>query len=402
MSTADKTSHLDHTVQYDLVRAGDQPARGVDWLWPERIPLGKVTLLVGDPGLGKSLIALDVASRVSRGAHWPDQGSGFGVQNPNLNPEPRTLNPPGSVLILSAEDDLADTIRPRLDACGADCDHVFLLPSVADLRHDFGQLRDSIDRMSDCRLIVVDPLNAYVGPNDTHFQVVVRRVLAPLARLALQRRIAVLAVAHLRKSHGPPIYRTAGSMGFVSAARAVWVVGRDPTDAGRKLLLPLKTNLTAAASGLAYRIESQPPLGVPAIVWEESPVTTSADEALAAQPRPQPPSPDRTAARAWLCEALTAGPRPAKELIDEGQRRGFLRRTLQRAFHELEGHTTKRGLVHGWWWALGPDIETAEGPKSRDIFEDVTAVPPDGLAFSPAESMAFLDRILRRRDNDAK
>lgn len=119
--------------------ATDYPAEEVEWLWPGKIPIGKVTLLIGDPGLGKSLIALDAAARVTRGKPFPKGFASSATKNPtkhapppnHLNPEPRTLNPPpnsgsrqstlnsrlpGSVLILSAEDQIADTIRPRLDA----------------------------------------------------------------------------------------------------------------------------------------------------------------------------------------------------------------------------------------------------------------------------------------------
>jgi hypothetical protein len=398
---------LDFIVQYDLLRAADHPARRVAWLWPGRIPLGKVTLLIGDPGLGKSLIALDVAARISRAAPWPEervesQATRVESQNSAAGSPLSTLPSPlpASTLILSAEDDLADTIRPRLDACGADSGRVYLLPSVADLRHDFKAVRESVERMPDCRLIVVDPLNAYVGPTDTHFQTVVRRVLAPLTQLAREKEIAILAVAHLRKSSGAAIYRAAGSIGFVSAARAVWIVARDPNDAGRNLLLPLKSNLTSAACGLAFRILPRPPLDMPAIEWDPAPITTPADELLAPQTRPRPPSPDREAARAWLQEALAAGPRPARDVIAEGESRGFPVRMLRRAFQDVEGHTKKRGLIHGWWWALGPGFETAKGQKLDDLFEGDRKPPLGRVDSSLAGSMAILDRLRRERDED--
>src|SRR3972149_994548 len=181
----------------DLRAVGAYPRRPVEWLWPGKIPIGKVTLLVGDPGLGKSLVALDVAARVTTGASWPDdkQGARSGEQGENpptsLPPASHSVLPaPGSVLLLTTDDDVADTIRPRLEAHGANPGRVFFLPALADLRHDFWQLAAALNRLPDCRLIVVDPVNAYVGPSDSHFHTIVRKVLAPLAALAAKRRIA--------------------------------------------------------------------------------------------------------------------------------------------------------------------------------------------------------------------
>ncbi len=266
-----------------------------------------------------------------------------------LPPTPPSPPPdPASTILLSASDVLADMIRPRLDAAGADPRCVFVIPSIADLRDDFMQLRAAVTRAPNCRLIIIDPINAYVGPGDAHFQTVVRKVLAPLARLAAEKRIAVLAIAHLRKNEGDAIYRAAGSMGFVAAARAVWSVSRDPENPSRHLLLPVKNNVGPDPCGLAYTIQQTGPLAAPAILWDATPLA-----AKAVRKRSAPPSAERVEAREWLRLALANGPRPAADLIEDGQQHGFLRRTLQRAFHELDGHTAKRGLHQGWWWSLG-------------------------------------------------
>ena len=288
-----------------MLCAADYPAEGVEWLWPGRIPIGKVTLLVGDPGNGKSLVALDVAARVSRGAPWPD-----------LPPSPLPLppSPPGSVLILSIEDDLRDTIRPRLDAAGADPRRIYILPSIVDLRHDIEQLRMALSTAPDCRLIIIDSINAYVGPGDSHFHTIVRRVFRPLAELAAEKQLAVLAVSHLRKSEGAAIQRAAGSMGFVAAARAVWTVCRDRSQAGRYLLLPLKNNFVAETSGLAFRIEvpATQTCPAPAIAWQADSVTTSTEDALNQENKPRRDEDSELhLAAAWLTEELADRPMPA-------------------------------------------------------------------------------------------
>ena len=370
----------------ELVCAADFPAQPVQWLWHQRIPIGKVTLLAGDPGLGKSLLALDIAARVTRGLPFAD--SAKSVEQGALSHSTANSVPPVpcSVLVLSASDDFADTIRPRLDAAGADPARIFSLPSITDLRHDFKELQSAVDQIPDCRLIIVDPVNAFVGPGDSHYHTVVRRVLMPLTRLAAEKRIAILAVTQFRKNDGATIHRAAGSTGFVATARSLWTVCRDPRDANRNLFLPLKQNLTHAARGLAYRIVEEPDLRAPHVQWEPDTSVPTTEEAFQRPRPPKPPAPERSAARAWLQQILAAGPRPAQRILEEGEQFGFLERTLQRAFQELGGSTAKRGLLAGWWWSLEKEIPAAtvgkaaesaiSGPgtptKTPDVFEGVT------------------------------
>jgi hypothetical protein len=163
-----------------LTCLADVQPRPVSWLWPGRIPLGRITLLVGRPGEGKSFLTIDVAARVTTGTPWPDG----------------TDCPQGSVILISAEDDPADTIRPRLDAHYADVRRVHLLSAVRRVDDDGEYERlisladvDAIEaalvRLPDCRLIVVDPIGSFLGGRtDAHRDNEVRSVLAPIAVLA--------------------------------------------------------------------------------------------------------------------------------------------------------------------------------------------------------------------------
>ncbi len=237
-------------------------------------------MLAGDPGLGKSLVTLDIAARVSRGAPWPDA---------RHDPQPV-----GGVVLLSGEDDVADTIRPRLDAHNADVSRVIALQGISgsdtagdykrpvDLARDLDHLRSAIKEVHNCRLLIVDPISAYMGKSDSHVNAEVRAVLAPFAELAAEMHIAILCVSHLRKGEGQALHRTMGSLAFVAAARAAWVVCKDNSDPERRLLLSVKNNLAAdVGSGLAYRIESHGPSGAPVVCWSAEPVNISADEAMA-------------------------------------------------------------------------------------------------------------------------
>ena len=319
------------------------------WLWPGRIPLGKLTLLAGDPGLGKSLVTLDIASRVSRGKPWPDC--------------PLLGQPVGEVVLFSAEDDLADTIAPRLDKAGADDWKVIAVEGVrvggkADpvyfsLEHHLPQLEQALADAPEVRLIVIDPISAYCGGTDSHNNAEVRALLAPLADLAGRHRAAVLAVTHLSKSGGPKaVYRAMGSLAFAAASRAVWAIVKDPDDPLRRLFLPAKLNLGEEPAGLAYRVVDG------RVEWEPDPVEMHADDAFRAETA-GPSKPDRAAVREsaeeWLREYLSGGPRPVKDVIDAGRDHDFSERTLQRAFREIGGRSRKdkeSGFRH---WSLPED-----------------------------------------------
>ena len=185
----------------------------LEWLWPGRIPLGKLTLMCGDPGLGKSFVTLDMAARVSTGDPWPDTSL--------------LRQPAGGVVLFNAEDDLADTIAPRLDRMGADDKRIVAIEGVAvqsqqrhfSLEIDLPRLEEVLDDNPDARLVVIDPVSAYCGSVDSHKNADVRGLLAPLANLASRRRVAIVCVTHLSKSGGnKAVYRAMGSLAFAAAA----------------------------------------------------------------------------------------------------------------------------------------------------------------------------------------
>ena len=258
----------------------------VEWLWPERIAIGKNNLLCGDPGLGKSLLALCVAARVTRDDKYPD-GSRSGLG-------------PAGVVILTMEDDAEDTIVPRLLAHNADLSRIGLVSGLTDtdsdgeiirgidLAHDIASIRAAIKQVPNCRLVVVDTISDYIGgKTDTHKNRDVRSVMNPLAALANECRVANLCIAHMKKGDGRAIHATMGSIGFVGQARVAWAVTRCPVNAKRRLMTCIKNNLADDTSGLAYTIESHPFNGGPVLAWEAEPVRMSADEAIS-QLRPQP------------------------------------------------------------------------------------------------------------------
>lgn len=333
----------------------DVEPREISWLWSGRIPLGCVTLLVGSPGLGKSFLTTAMATTVTHGDPWPDS----------------TPCPQGSVLLADAEDDACFTVRPRCEAAGADLKRIHLLTGAVQ-RGDDGQdreflltladvdaIEDALKRIGDVRLVVFDPIGSFLGGGvDTHRDNEVRQVLRPLADLATRWNVAVLLVAHRRKSGtGGADESALGSRAFTGLARSVLHLTADPEDAKRRLLLAGKCNLAPPADGLAFRID-----GIPArIHWDSEPVTMTADEAVRAESdRGSAPKGKREDAADWLVDFLSNGPVPATEVFRQGAKEGHSEKTLRRAASDLDVRKRKAGMDGGWLWSRHDFNEDAQ------------------------------------------
>ena len=206
----------------------DIEAKPVCWLWPGRIARGKLTIIAGEPGLGKSQITASIAAVVTRGGRWPVEGQQC---------------EPGHVLFLSAEDDPADTLRSRLEAAGADLNRVHIVDGVTagytgdgsrtnrtfSLQADVQALGLKLAELGDVAVVVIDPITAYMGDTDSHKNADVRGLLAPLSELAARYDTAIIAISHLTKAVGAKaLMRVTGSLAFVAAARAAYLVTNDP------------------------------------------------------------------------------------------------------------------------------------------------------------------------------
>jgi putative DNA primase/helicase len=319
-------------------------AERVRWLWPRRIPFGKVTVIDGDPGLGKSTAALDIAARVSTASPLPD-GS--------------RLEYPASVLVMSAEDAIADTIRPRLEAAGADLHRIAVFRAVKErasarppeLPGDLPHLESLIEE-DDAQFVIVDPLMAFLaGSIDAHRDQDVRRALYALSTTAERTGVALLIIRHLNKAPGgSPLYRGGGSIGIIGAARAGLLVAPDPGDEKRRILASTKSNLSEKPASLAYRIVGDEEHDCARIVWEGTSDLRAED--LLNPPRET----KRDAAAEFLESALLGGPVLARELYDLAEAEGISDRTLRRAKEELGVKAFRRGeegQVGGgsWWWS---------------------------------------------------
>lgn len=365
----DRLAPLPELDEVGSYRADRIRTRSVNWGWAGYVPLGKLSMVEGDPGDGKSLLTIDLASRWSTGTTMPDGSNGAG---------------PWPVILVSAEDDMDDTIVPRLIASGARLDHVHLIThgltpdEPFDLINGVASLR-ALVMATGAKVIMLDPLAAFLGDGtDSHNDHSVRRALQPLKTLAEQTGAAVLVVRHLNKGAAgtKAIYRSSGSIGFVGAARAAFIVAQDPNDPAMRIMACTKTNLARKPPSLRYEITSTDE-GVPFVRWK-GPAELSAQMILDGPGRPESEaaeearskSKEREYAGRFLLDTLANGPLAWKEILEIGKEDGQRARTLERARADV-------GLVK----IIGP-----EGPASTkwtlpDFVEEFR--PLDQVSGSP-------------------
>ena len=332
-----------------VTRLSDVAPESAQWLWQGRIPQGTLTFLDGDPGVGKSTIALDVAARLSHGLPMPD-GSPCGT---------------ASTLVFTAEDGLAQVVRPRIDAMGGDPDRLFTMavrePDGVDrsvvIPDDLDSIRTVIVE-KDIGLMVLDPLLAYLPSYVNSWRDHdVRRTLKPLRDVAEETGAAILSIRHLTKSRrSNALYRGGGSIGFSAAARMVLLAGWDPGEPGAGVLAVVKNNLGEQAPSLSYRIEGAPNGGSRTIWDGESPHT--ADALIGAFRSPE----EGTAideAKGYLRDVLREGPQPAATIIGDAKLQGIAEKTLRRAQSALGVRAIREGFAAAgrYVWKLPDTID---------------------------------------------
>ena len=334
------------------ISLADVTPQAVNWLWDGRIASGKLTLIDGDPGLGKSVVVLDWCARWSRGARMPDGA-------------PSTAT---GVVLVPGEDDLADTIVPRLLAAGADLARIRALPTVRakDGSERMLALPDDIDIIErtvdavEATVLVVDPVMAFLSSKlSAGRDQESRQALSPLRLLAARKGIAVIAVRHLTKgSIGmSAVYRGGGSMGFIGLARGAYLVAPDPDDPDARIVAPIKSNLAALPPSLSYRLRGD---GLGSVRAEWGPQGSfTADSLLAAKDEDHEVVRE---AREMLLDILPPGEAiPASRVEDERKARNLSKYATNQAKARL-GVSVRRigGSLGMWTWCLpaptnGPD-----------------------------------------------
>lgn len=370
--------------------------RPLRWLWPGRIPRGKLTIVSGDPSLGKSFVMLDLTARVSAGRGLPGEEGEVRGQEPvvgrgrvGAERGKARSGQKGRVLLLAAEDDVGDTIRPRLAAAGADLEQVHVLEGLRDeegnrgfvaLDRDCERILELLRGQGEWALIVIDPVSAYFDGMDPNSNADVRLLLGRLADLAEETGAAVVLVSHHRKGgySGPAIHRTIGSLAFAAVARVVWNVVHDPTDPERRLLVPVKMNLGRRPMGMAFRIvtreaesgggrvEGRSAESVGVVEWEPWPVDVGVDD-VGENAFAETDQRDRVEmAQRWLRRQLMNGRRPSGELKRRAREAGITKRALWEAKRVMRVSAVKQGDPARWYWLL-PEETAASGIEPEDL-----------------------------------
>lgn len=356
------------TMPADMI----EPKR-IEWLWPYKIPLNKFSILAGNPDQGKSLVSLYIAAQVSRGEPM------FGET---------TKMERSDVLIMAAEDEADDTIRPRLEAANAVLSRIHILQSITcrdgkgktiadrevQLDTDLQAVETMLKGNPQIKLVIIDPISSFLGRANMNREQEVRSVLTPLKNLAAQCHVAIIAVMHLNKNgDASAIHRIGGAVAFTGVARAVWLFMEDPEDKSRRLMLRVKNNIAKAGGGLAYRTSTKPimidglPEFQPYVEWLGGTEQSASDVLISGAPVGRPA--DKTDdAKGWLADFLKDGEQLATDVEKFGKRAGHAMRTLNRAKVELK--VTSDKIDGRWCWVL-PGIEP--GKRTVNLEPDIGA-----------------------------
>jgi len=322
-----------------LVCIAEVEPETVSWLWLPYIPLGKLTLLEGDPGIGKSWVSLAIATAVSLGTGLPGTEA-IGS---------------ASVVLASAEDGLGDTIRPRLDAMGADVRNVHAIKGALDFGNGGLVILEGYIEQVNPALVIIDPLVAYIGAGvDIHRANETRAVMAKLAEIAEKHGCAILAVRHLTKGGTlKPIYRGLGSIDFAAACRSVLMAGCDPENEQKRGIVQIKSNLAPKGQAIGFELRDG------GFYWTGESDLTAA-RILAVEDSGEGKS-ARGEAADFLRDELRDGPVEAAQVWRDAREAGLSEITVKRTKAMLgiitrrQGETGKRGGGK-FTWEL-PDLE---------------------------------------------
>lgn len=335
----------------------------VSWLWPGRIPLAKVTMLAGDPGLGKSFLTTWLAARTTRADDFPDCTA--------------RLRGPADVVFLSAEDDPRDTILPRCLAHGADPARIHVVEGIRaggnrkeltrglSLDRDIEALEALLESLPRPRLVVIDPISAYLGDVDGNSNTAVRGVLRDLSELARRYGPAIVCITHLNKGGAgqKAIYRAMGSLAFIAAARVAYYVRKHPEDEMLRCVALAKANLPVRDETMLFRLRDG------GVAWESMNAGVSADQLDRAEESGDVSA--STDAREFLSALLRDGPVEARRVLESGASAGLSESTLRRVKQAMGVVSTQSG--DRWSWSLAQGARPQAVRLSTDTRDSLTA-----------------------------
>ena len=316
-----------------LTLYSDVRATHVRWLWNPFIAIGKITLLQGDPGDGKSTMMMKLIAEISTGGATPD-GQAFGR--------------PQRVIYQCSEDGVSDTIKPRLESCGADCRNIAFINEeiYSGLTLDDERIRDAIISFRP-RLVVIDPIQAYLG-SDSDLQIAgrARKLMQRLSLWASTYDCAIVLVGHLNKKEGSKgLYRSLGSIDVVAAARSVLQVDRDSDDSAVRTVRQIKNSLGPSDKEIRFEIRSET-----GFRWLECKSSTVLDDAIEGPPEF---SKKRDKAAYLIKTILEQGDVAANDMYVKLESEGISHRTAEDVRKEMGIRCYRR--LKQWFWSIQPE-----------------------------------------------
>ena len=309
----------------------------IDWLLYPFIPFGKVTIVQGDPGEGKTTMVLQIIAKLTKGEAVLPSGS----DEPALEEKTMDLEPV-NVIYQTAEDGLGDTIKPRLLSAGADCSRVMVIDDNDQaLTMMDARLEEAIIKTK-ARLVVLDPIQGFLGAAvDMHRANEIRPLMKRVAVLAEKYHCAIILIGHMNKnSNGKSSYRGLGSIDFQAAARSVLIVGRIKDEPEIRVVCHVKSSLAPEGKSIAFRLDKDT-----GFEWIGE-YDISADDLLSGDNRGQ----KIHVAKEFLQEFLVSGSVAQTKVAEEAEVRGIKKKTLWNAKKELEIDSVKIG--NQWFWML--------------------------------------------------
>ena len=313
-----------------LIRLADVETQEVSWLWYPYLPKGKVSMIQGDPGEGKTMLALSLIARLTTGAPLPEQAEGC---------------PPLTVIYQTAEDGLADTIKPRLEKAGADCSRVVVIDESAGCLSLSDERIEQAIVKTGAQLFVLDPLQAYLGAHvDMHRANEVRPAFRGLANAAERTHCAIVAIGHMNKMQGAKgMYRGLGSIDIAAICRSILYVGRSKDDEEKRYMAHLKSSLAPVGQSIVFTAgDTLRFIGTSPITAEKLLNGGGFGGEFAAT--------KTECAVEALLRLLGGGEIPCSEVYEYCEELGISGRTVDKAKRELGVKSVKRGSR--WYWSL--------------------------------------------------
>lgn len=357
----------------DLTRASAIAIEPIEWLWEGWLAAGKMHLLGGAPGTGKTTISMGLAAIVTNGGRWPDGSRSVA----------------GNVVIWSGEDDPADTLIPRLALSGADRDRVYFISGTKqgearrsfDPAQDMELLRHRLAGIGGVRLLIVDPIVSAIA-GDSHKNAEVRRGLQPLVDLAASMRCALLGITHFSKGTGgrDPVERLTGSLAFAALARVVLIAAKhqEEREDGRvvRLFCRAKSNIGPDDGGFEYdlreaELNDHPGIFASSVQWGR-PVDGAARELLAAAEAFSGDGEGGTLSdeKRFLRDLLKDGPLPTKTIQSDADGAGFSWASIRRAQKPLGIKPIKTAMNGGWVWQMPGQPDAIALPPNAKVLQD--------------------------------